>query len=509
MIVNGSYPELVVLDVRTKSEYDTGHIYGTLWIPVDELESRITELSAHVDNEIIVYCKSGGRSVTASEILDNHTFTKVYNMLGGITAWSSAEYPVWVSTVHNVDTGYNYDTIQAAINASQTLDGHTVFVDEGVYCEHVVVSKTLSLLGGDRDKTIVDGNGTGTVVHVARSNTTVTNLTISNGETGLKISTLGVYECCNVTVRGNVITRMAENGIGIWIFDVGNNTLADNTISECSIGMELSFSGSNIISRNIIANNTREGISSGLVIYVPSDASASLDLNVANLISENLLTDNGCGVNITNRSNEQLWHNNFVNNTVQAYVLRQYGFPAANTWDDGLEGNYWSDHNSTDANRDGIGDTEYAVATDNVDHYPLMGPFSSFATQMGHQVDVVSNSTIDHFEYSEVNGTIRLFVSNATSDQTFGFCRMRVPLALMNGTFQVEINSTEPLYANYSIFEDEQSRWIHISYEHSTLEIVIIPELSWLLLPALPPVTVLIALVARRKGTQADFAEKS
>lgn len=58
-----------------------------------------------------------------------------------------------------------------------------------------------------------------------------------------------------------------------------------------------------------------------------------------------------------------------------------------------------------------------------------------------------------------------------TSDQILGFCRMRVPLALMNGTFQVEISGTEPLYADYAIFEDEQSRWIYVSREHSTLEI--------------------------------------
>ncbi len=96
MITNGSYPDLVVLDVRTQSEYDSGHIYGAVWIPVTELDGRIGELAGHENHEIIVYCKSGGRSVTASGILDSHGFTKVYNMLGGITAWQNAGYPVWI-----------------------------------------------------------------------------------------------------------------------------------------------------------------------------------------------------------------------------------------------------------------------------------------------------------------------------------------------------------------------------------------------------------------------------
>ena len=88
----------IVLDVRTQSEYESGHIHGAVWIPVTELEARIGELTGHEDHEIIVYCKSGVRSVTASSILESNNFTKVYNMLGGIQAWQSAGYPVWNAT---------------------------------------------------------------------------------------------------------------------------------------------------------------------------------------------------------------------------------------------------------------------------------------------------------------------------------------------------------------------------------------------------------------------------
>jgi rhodanese-related sulfurtransferase len=94
MITNGSYPDLVVLDVRTKSEYESGHIHGAVWIPHTELEARINELAGHENHEIIVYCRTGVRSEIASDILDSHNFTKVYNMLGGIQAWQSAGYPV-------------------------------------------------------------------------------------------------------------------------------------------------------------------------------------------------------------------------------------------------------------------------------------------------------------------------------------------------------------------------------------------------------------------------------
>lgn len=104
MITSGLYPNLVVLDVRTQGEYNSGHIYRAVWIPVSELEARIGELAGHENHEIIVYCWSGCRSATASGILDSHSFTKVYNMLGGFSSWQSAGYPVWIATVHNINT---------------------------------------------------------------------------------------------------------------------------------------------------------------------------------------------------------------------------------------------------------------------------------------------------------------------------------------------------------------------------------------------------------------------
>jgi rhodanese-related sulfurtransferase len=78
-----SNPNLVILDVRTQAEYDSGHIQNTTLIPVTELASRIDELNK--ERETLVYCGSGGRSATASQMLVDNGFSKVCNMLGGIT----------------------------------------------------------------------------------------------------------------------------------------------------------------------------------------------------------------------------------------------------------------------------------------------------------------------------------------------------------------------------------------------------------------------------------------
>lgn len=88
--------KLVVLDVRTVSEYDDGHIEGAINIPVKEIEEILDELSK--DEEILVYCRTGNRSSTAIEIMRDNGFTKIYHMDRGITAWKDAGYPVVTST---------------------------------------------------------------------------------------------------------------------------------------------------------------------------------------------------------------------------------------------------------------------------------------------------------------------------------------------------------------------------------------------------------------------------
>lgn len=104
MIMSGVYPDLVILDARTQDEFKSGHIQDAIIIPYTELEERIDELEEYKDHEIIVYCKSGYRSTIACGILDTYSFTKVYNMLGGITAWKAAGYPVLMGSIPaNID----------------------------------------------------------------------------------------------------------------------------------------------------------------------------------------------------------------------------------------------------------------------------------------------------------------------------------------------------------------------------------------------------------------------
>ena len=83
--------DVFLLDVRMESEFNSGHLEGAVNIEVSQLGSRLDEVPA--DKVILVYCRTGVRSVRASKTLVNAGYTDVYNMQGGITAWISAGYP--------------------------------------------------------------------------------------------------------------------------------------------------------------------------------------------------------------------------------------------------------------------------------------------------------------------------------------------------------------------------------------------------------------------------------
>ena len=74
------------LDVRTVQEHNEIAIPNSPNIPVQELENRIDELKIYQNKNIIVYCRSGNRSKTGTEILNNNGFNAV-NLIGGMKQW--------------------------------------------------------------------------------------------------------------------------------------------------------------------------------------------------------------------------------------------------------------------------------------------------------------------------------------------------------------------------------------------------------------------------------------
>lgn len=84
-------PRPFLLDVRQPEEFRAGHIPGSKLIPLGELRSRMDELPKN--QEILVVCRSGNRSLSATRQLASAGFSAV-NLRGGMNAWSGAGLPV-------------------------------------------------------------------------------------------------------------------------------------------------------------------------------------------------------------------------------------------------------------------------------------------------------------------------------------------------------------------------------------------------------------------------------
>jgi parallel beta-helix repeat protein len=487
-----SKPSLVILDVRNQSEYYLGHIRNAKLIPVWDLSARLNELN--VSDEILVYCEVGARSAAASQTLVDDGFLHVYNMLGGITAWANEGYPVYV----------RYPSIQEAINGAN--EGDTVFVSSGLYVEHLAVNKSLTLIGENEYSTIIDGTDNGTIFYVTASNVSISDFTIQycgcscQGYCGIDVG--GNQQ--NVNITNN---NLASNGYGIKLDQAQMVLICNNTITGPNRDWSILVSNSStvLMLRNNVTGNLN-GIEiencSGTIVSGNTVLNSFTGIFVSNsnddTFSGNTLSSNkNYGIYVRQSSNNTIFHNSFLGNT--RHVLN---FNSVDFWDNGAEGNYWSNYTGVDSDFDGIGETSHVLDANNTDHYPLMGLFSSFSTSLAKPVNVISNSTIESFEYFESNSTIRMHVSNMTENQTFGFVRISIPHVLMNDTYKVLIDGAEPYYVNYTLHDNGTHRWIYFAYEHSTLEIVIVPESPTLLiLPLFMTTTLLAVIVYRRKHT--------
>ena len=83
----------LIIDVRTRSEFDSGHIPGAVNIPHTELSSRLGEVEAESDQEIVVYCEGGGRSMAAAFALRGAGFSTVLHLEGDMRAWRESRLP--------------------------------------------------------------------------------------------------------------------------------------------------------------------------------------------------------------------------------------------------------------------------------------------------------------------------------------------------------------------------------------------------------------------------------
>ena|GEM_PF-1484559 len=275
--------------------------------------------------------------------------------------------------VHNVDTGFDYATIQEAINAPETLDGHTILVDAGVYYENVVLNKTLSLIGENKVSTVIDANNTGNAVTIEADYCIVENFTIQNGGFGVvimgnstkrylgnvvvgnafrnNVDAIGLSTCdrnvvANNTFEGNggfnVIVGWV-NPFATWDVTSNNNTITRNNMTEGISGVLILYSHHNIVSENNIINTTDQGITflsksyyAGPPIVTNNSICNNVIVNCTfglimssesyrglgslNNVSGNIVRNTEVGVYIYDSGNNTITNNDIVDNAFGMYL---------------------------------------------------------------------------------------------------------------------------------------------------------------------------------------------
>ena len=247
--------------------------------------------------------------------------------------------------VFNVNTSIGYSTIQAAINAPDTLDGHVLFLDSVVFYEHIVVNKSVSLDGSiwlehPEYRTVIDGNGTGDTLSVESGNVRISGIRITNGANGIYLNEAdnctigwGLLEIVNNMQSGICLRNsrnctilhsyVMNNHIGVSLTDSNAITVSENSITGNYIGVYLTNSSDNIIQSNNVTSNTYYGIwldslTSKTIVqgnYV-ADNFQGIHCYESSCItvSANMITDNYHGIFIDDSDDSVVVNNNITLN---------------------------------------------------------------------------------------------------------------------------------------------------------------------------------------------------
>jgi len=239
-----------------------------------------------------------------------------------------------------------YKTIQQGIDNSYS--GYTLYVQNGLYEENIIVNKTLKIFGEDKINTIVDGKGEKNVITILSENVEISGFTIQNSgsnelDAGIGIQSKTVMTDANATINQNIIHK---NKIGVHSYISCSNILRNNCIKNNDIGIYFFMSINNLIQENNISNNKIYGIKSewGQGNYIGNIVDSNNKSGIylrggssKNMIKEgNTIKNNDIGIKIFHSNKNVISGNNFINNDKHATFIDSY----QTKW----IRNYWDDH---------------------------------------------------------------------------------------------------------------------------------------------------------------------
>jgi parallel beta-helix repeat protein len=362
-------------------------------------------------------------------ILENSIADNTY----GVSIWSTSNV-----FRNNTFHGNTYSFLDNTggfndVDTSNVIEGKPVYYWVNQHDRTVPSNAGLVVLKNCSGITVqnleLKGNGHGVLLYYTTDSMVTENVLTGNLE-GVTLK-----ESFNNIISGNRIIN--NNGAGIYLYHSTNNTISNNEVTaNANDGVNLDYSINNTVAENKITSNNGNGVFFkniqdskviGNNITFNKGCGIGFGYGPNGVVKGNYITKNGLGIWISNafdntitlntvsdnegwgielegsQKNNIIHHNNFINNSrteeLQAHIKGVWTYPglnkphppgeepeppklvagAANVWDDGGEGNYWSDYasrypNASEVGNTGVGDTPYFINENNMDRHPLMAP---------------------------------------------------------------------------------------------------------------------------------------
>jgi len=270
----------------------------------------------------------------------------------------------------------------------------------------------------------------------------------------------------NIIFNGNghkIIGNGSDESIGLNLTERSGTTIKNLDISHFQYVIYLSSAENNIISGNTISDCT-------YVIYAKGS------------------------------KNNKIYMNNFLDQTNSVYQ-------GVNYWDIGYPygGNFWGNQENEDnysgisqetIGSDGLGEMMYDIDEDNYDSYPLMGRILFFKIpSLTEELYIISNSSINSINFNFEEHSISYTATG--TEGTVGFCRIMIPITIIEESPTIFVNGEEPQYVN-NIFNNATHRLIYFSYENPK-NVIIIPEFSNIILVIMFAFSIFSGVILRKK----------
>ncbi len=544
--VSGSPRVIVVPDlyltiqeaINNANPGDTISVKSGVYLETLIVENSISIIGA---GSTVTTIDGGGTPTPVVSIWGDHAVLTGFTVTGG---WRGVAISASVNVtlthnaiLNNVEEGLR---LEGAEEARVTQNEITQNGGDGIIClagsDNVIAHNTVTLnsengfsvYGSHRNtienNTITLNQDAGLYVDYSEDNVIVSNNILDNGWTGL---VLDVSQNCQL--RSNVLTgnriNFGVNGLSPEFFRhdidssnkvqgktiyylVGRSDLRITPLTYPDVGFLALIDSTKITVEDLALEDNMQGVLiSGTDNSTLRNVTTSqnyygifLIASTRNTIHSNTIAENFWGIYAINSGSNWVFHNNFLESKIRHFY--DYYSNSLCIWDSGhpIGGNYWDDYLGDDSDKDGIGDSAKKIDSKNTDQNPLVGTFHAFATGLGSEVNIVTNSTIERFQYFESNNTIRIQVGNSTTDQAFGFLRVGIPYTVMNGVYEVTIEGASPLYWNDTLFDNGTHRWLYFTYDHSSLDIVITPEFQSLaMIVFLLMATLIVATIRSRR----------